>query len=110
MQSMKLTLKEGKEEVTYDDPSKAPEYPSGLTICLDDVSLKKLGIKELPDVGQTMYLEANVTVYSKRQYENQTGPENGLSLQITDMELEASEEDEAEPDDRSAAQKIYGKK
>lgn len=111
MQSMKLTPKEAKAEVSYDTPSKAPEYPYGLTICLDDEAIKKLGIKELPDVGQPMMLEAKVLVCSKSQYENQGGADTSLSLQITDMELEPIEEEAAEEkDDRTAAQKIYGKK
>ncbi len=111
MQSMKLTPKEAKEEVSYDSPSKGPQYPYGLSISLDDEALAKLGIKDLPDVGQVMKLEALVKVCSKSQYENQGGSDANLSLQITDMELESVEEEaEEERDDRTPAQKIYGKK
>lgn len=111
MQSMKLTPKEAKAEASYESPDKAPEYPYGLSICLDEEALKKLGMKDLPDVGGRMRLEALVTVCSKSQYENQGGADSNLSLQITDMELEPVEEEaQEERDERTPAQKIYGKK
>lgn len=109
MNSMKLTSAEAKEEVSYDSDSKGPEYPYGLTICLDDESLSKLGLKSLPDVGVVMYLEAKVKVCSKSQYDNQDGATSNLSLQITDMELTETDDD-APKDTRTAAQKVYGKK
>lgn len=109
MNSMKLTSAEAKAEVSYDAESDRPEYPYGLTICLDDESLAKLGLKTLPDVGAVMYLEARVKVCSKSQYERQDGSDSNLSLQITDMELTETDDDEPK-DTRTAAQKVYGKK
>ncbi|NYT45135.1 hypothetical protein H0A64_09905 [Alcaligenaceae bacterium] len=67
-----------------------PEYPYGLRINLDDDSLKKLGITELPEVGTTMTLQARVEVVSVSQHESDNGKHRDMSLQITDMTLEAS--------------------
>lgn len=88
MISMKLTALEAKSETMlgYDEDD-APEYPYGLTVCLCDDTLAKLGITDLPAVGTVMQLTALVTVCSVSQYENQSGSDNSLSLQITDMEL-----------------------
>jgi hypothetical protein len=108
MKSMKLNAVEATKEASYDSPSDKPEYPYGLTISLDDQSLSNLGMNEMPEIGTIMTLEAKVIVCSKSQYQNQDGPDNNLSLQITDMALT---EDADEPkDERTAAQKIYGKK
>jgi len=64
-----------------------PEYPYGLCLSLDDESLQKLGIDQLPDVGTVMHLVARVQVTSVSQYERTDGKNRDISLQITDMEL-----------------------
>lgn len=86
--SMKLSVAEAKAETmlgSSDDD--LPKYPYGLSICLDDDTLAKLGITDLPAVGSTMQLVATVEVQSVSQYENQKGADNNLNLQITDMAL-----------------------
>lgn len=105
MISMKLTAAEAKADTMLGDPSDddLPKYPYGLTICLCDDDLAKLGITELPKVGSVMQLTALVEVCSVSQYENQDGADNSLSLQITDMELAASN---SEP--KPLANRIYG--
>lgn len=104
MISMKLTAAEAKSETMLSyDADDAPEYPYGLTLCLCDDVLEKLGMTELPPVGTVMNLSALVTVCSVSQYENQSGKENDLSLQITDMELAAGN---SEP--KPIANRIYG--
>ncbi|MBR8460772.1 hypothetical protein KDW07_26895 [Burkholderia dolosa] len=89
--SMKLTAAEAKSESGIAQPAAAdtdqPAYPYGLTICLDDEALAKLGLSPLPDVGTPMTLMARVEVCSKSQYQNQDGTDTSLSLQITDMAL-----------------------
>lgn len=106
MISMKLTPAEAKGETYLSDPepSDLPEYPYGLTICLDDEALAKLGITDMPSVGTAMQLTALVEVCSVSQYENQSGADKSLSLQITDMELAAGN-GEPKPD---IANRIYG--
>lgn len=104
MISMKLTASEAKSETMlgYADDD-LPKYPYGLSICLDDDALAKLGITDLPAVGSVMQLTALVEVCSVSQYENQTGKDNSLNLQITDMELAAGN---GEP--KALANRLYG--
>lgn len=68
--------------------SNEPDYPYGLRISLDEESLKKLGITDLPEVGQAMTLQARVEVVSVSQYEHTEGKSRDMSLQITDMALD----------------------
>jgi hypothetical protein len=105
MISMKLTPAEAKADTMLGEPAESdlPKYPYGLSICLDDETLAKLGITELPKVGTVMQLTALVEVCSVSQYENQDGADNSLSLQITDMEL-ANGNSEPQP----IANRIYG--
>lgn len=82
------TSKEEAQEQMQPTAADAPEYPYGLTICLDEESMAKLGITELPKVGTQMQITALVTVCSTSQYSTQGGEdESNLSLQITDMEI-----------------------
>jgi hypothetical protein len=88
MISMKLTATEAKSETMLgDSDDDQPAYPYGLSICLCDDELAKLGITELPPVGTVMQLTALVEVCSISQYENQDGADKSMNLQITDMEL-----------------------
>jgi hypothetical protein len=94
MVSLKITKEERKarEESMKGEPTSiaADEYPYSTRIDLEDDVLKKLGIKELPEVGSEMTLKAKVEV--KRTSENS---ENGdkkrrsVCLQITRMSLTA---------------------
>ncbi len=65
-----------------------PRYPYGLCICLEEESLQKLGIKNLPGVGESMMITAKVMINSTSENESQhSGIRRSLSLQITDLEL-----------------------
>ena len=80
--------KEAPEDVMGGDEE---AYPYGLQLHLDDDSLEKLGIKQLPSVGETMELTAKVRVTGTNSNEKQDGDvEGSLRLQITDMELGAA--------------------
>jgi hypothetical protein len=105
MISMKLTAAEAKSEATYlgGDDDDLPKYPYGLSICLDDETLAKLSITDLPPVGTVMQLTALVEVCSISQYENQDGADKSMNLQITDMELANGN---SEP--KNLANRIYG--
>lgn len=90
MISMKTS--QNKKQTTLLDGAVAsdePEYPYGLRISLDKDSLAKLGITELPEVGATMVLQARVEVVSVSQYDSSEGKSQDMSLQITDMSLDA---------------------
>lgn len=69
-----------------------PEYPYGLRISLEDESLKKLDITELPEVGQAMILQAKVEVVAVTQYERKNDESRTIELQITDMALNTDSE------------------
>lgn len=108
MISMKLTPAEAKSETMLGEASELPEYPYGLTICLDDDVLAKLGIdpSSLPKVGTVFTIEARAEVCSTSQYQNQDGADSSLSLQITDMSL--SQGDAAPRDSSQIANRLYG--
>lgn len=98
-----VNMKMSKKEVKNMMPEKVeqPKYPYGLCLELDGESLEKLGIKELPDVGDKMMVVAKVEVKSVSQSEYQKGEENKhVSLQITDMEL-------AKPKMKDIEKKLY---
>lgn len=89
--SMKLDPKERekKPETVLAD---RPVYPWGLTVNLDEESLDKLGMTELPAVGSALYLGANVEVTSVSDSEHTdegggTHRHRSVSLQITEMGL-----------------------
>lgn len=87
--SMKQDPKEAAEDYgsCAPVPGEMPLYPYGLSICLNDESLKKLGMS-LPAVGSKFMLTAMVEVSSARADKVQDGDaEIGADFQITDMQL-----------------------
>jgi hypothetical protein len=67
-----------------------PKYPWGLCVDLNDDSMAKLGITELPAAGSQMMLAAAVIVNSTGAEERLGGEkEIRMTLQITDMALSA---------------------
>jgi hypothetical protein len=107
MANMQMTAEEAKEYATGDiKPGDAPKYPYGLCLYLNDQSLKKLGINELPKVGAKLTMTATIVVTSVGSSQQQDGDsENRADLQITDMELGAASRS---PDEKANA--LYGKK
>lgn len=86
MVNMKQSRK-GDTLLAQDVASDAPEYPYGLRISLDADGLAKLGITDLPEVGQVMTLAARVEVVAVSQYEERDHTNRSVELQITDMDL-----------------------
>jgi len=90
--------------------SDRPIYPYGLQVRLDEDSLDKLGIAELPKVGGELLLTAKVTVTSVSSNEHQTEGKRGkhkhrnVELQITDMGLGDV------PAEKDAASELYAAK
>jgi hypothetical protein len=102
MKSMKLTKAETENASPIEAKAAAPQYPWGLRLELNDETMKKLGLKELPDVGEKMVLKANVVVESVSQNDTKDGKRQNMSLQITDMDL-----GEAEKSEEPAEKKLY---
>jgi hypothetical protein len=80
-----------------------PAYPWGLSLCLNDESLDKLGIDgDLPDVGDVIHIAALCRVTCASETENAT--EDGgketcrrIELQVTHM---AAEDEDRETESR----------
>lgn len=69
--------------------SEGPAYPWGLTLNLDDDAIEKLGIKSLPEAGETMMLVAKVKVTGTNSEDVDGGKKRqSIRLQLTDMALE----------------------
>lgn len=89
MTSMKMTAKEAKE---YASPSTAvadaPQFPYGLRVELNNDSLDKLAMKDMPKIGDRFTMTCTVEACGCASYTERDGDENrSLSLQITDMAL-----------------------
>jgi len=105
--SMKRTKKELKKdsspEACCSPGGERDPYPYGLEISLEDEGLTKLGITELPKVGDIVKLLANAKVESVSQNERVgQSPSRTVRLQITDLCLHDS--DEADEDDEEAGE------
>lgn len=93
--SMELSPAEAKEESGA--TPEAPKYPWGLCIDLNEDTLKKLGITDLPAVGSSMLITAKADVQSagESQYQGDDTKRMNLSLQITDMSMSPAAKDVA---------------
>jgi hypothetical protein len=88
-------------EVEYDEPM----YPYGLCLHLGQDEMEKLNITSLPAVGTEMTITAKVFVKGTSAYETQGGKDMSMDLQITDMEIGASEN---APTAERSATLLYG--
>lgn len=89
------------------DGDSLPKYPYGLTLYLDDDTLKKLGITDLPKVGASMPATITVMVTGTSQRATQSSKDGEtmrtcVDLQITDMDITMPS--------KSAADVLYGAK
>lgn len=82
---MKLTKKQAKNE--NEMSVELPKYPFGLSINLDDESLKKLGFDSLPDVGDEFIVVGIGPVKSVRASENENGSDRSFSIQLQKLEV-----------------------
>lgn len=78
------------------------EYGYGTCIHLDEDQCNALGITTLPTPGQVVMIRARAVVTRTMVENDGEGPENHMSLQITDMELGGA------PTEQSAASMLYG--
>lgn len=104
MVDLKYTAKEKREESkeigSMPDGSNMPDYPWGLTLDLDDSTLKKLGVNELPDVGDEYHLIAVAKVTRLSSSADEKESENRMTLQICYMQMVHEDE---EPDENESA-------
>jgi hypothetical protein len=88
--------------------SSREKYGYGTCITLDAEALKKLGIDELPEVGDEYHIMAvgKVTSVSKNASENNESTR--LEIQLTHLDLEHEEEEEAEETPSEEKKEVYG--
>lgn len=81
---MRRSKKERKSnEVAIEEPS----LPFGLSITLDDDSLKKLGFKELPAVGSKMVVAAIGTVKSVSERSSSRRKNRDVSIDLERLDV-----------------------
>ena len=104
MVNLKLSKKDQKEEMSPE--VSRPEFPYGLSLNIDKDELDKLGVMDLPEVGDEFHIVAVGKVTSVHSNANGNGEQAGMQLQITDMELtpEAEDEPEEAPEEGEAAE------
>lgn len=95
------SMKHSEQEMNDEEDSvmaEKPEYPYGLEISLQAESLDKLGVKDLPKVGDAFLLAAKAQVCCVM--EDDEG-QRMVRLQITDLALQAGKAE------KSTESKIY---
>ena len=117
---MARTAKEKKaaEERYKVSPSTGEDYPYGLTLNLGKDELEKLGIDDLPAVGDEKYFYVACKVTRVHALASENYESIGVEMQITKMALEEppkEEEKESKREDgnqdfKAAAKTLYGKK
>lgn len=103
LKNMKLTKEQREQELSSPIALGKETYPYGLRLHLDEESIKKLGLDELPAVGKKLVLYAKVEVQSASIHEHKDGKNRMLDLQITDLCVEEETKDSAR-----AEKKLYG--
>lgn len=87
MKSPKKSKKELKNQYEV-SPSSQDRYPYGLEIRLENESIDKLGMTELPEVGEVVMITAKATVESVSSSERQDkSPHRCVTLQITRLKV-----------------------
>lgn len=106
MTNLAMTREQAKSEYGVEPADDdLPKYPYGLSLYLDDDTLKKLGITDLPKVGTSLPATITVMVTGTSQRATQSSKDGEqmrtcVDLQITDMDI-------AMPS-KSAADVLYG--
>lgn len=116
--SMERTAAEKKKAEEQVKPTMTgPDFPWGLSINLADRELKKVGIKELPEIGDEYMLVAIAKVTRVSANASEDDANRSVEFQLTEMALEENEIEEAGDDGdegtkdvRAVAEKLYPKK
>lgn len=95
--------KKAAEERYKTMPSSGEDYPYGLCLNLGKEELTKLGVGELPNVGDEITLDVVAKVTRVSASASETDDQKSVELQVIKMAVEAA-------DDDTPAQRLYGKK
>lgn len=82
--------------------SSGEKYGYGLSICLDSDALKKLGVTDLPEVGDEFHIIAIGKVTSTSKNASESNDSSRVEIQITNMAV--MHEDEMEEKTESPAE------
>lgn len=87
------------------------DYPYGLCLTLGKDELSKLGVTDLPKIGEPVYLYVVAKVTRVSASASEAGEDSqSVDLQVTQMALEEPPKAEEAEDKRSPAERVYGKK
>lgn len=102
MKNMKMSNEE-KADMKASMVAEAPPYPYGLSVNLDEDSIAKLGMGQMPAAGSKMMLHALCEVRDVSISDTtEGGKRRHLCLQITDMGLDPEKEQQ------DPAKALYG--
>lgn len=112
--SMERTAAEKKaaeERYSTMSPGNGPDYPWGLCLNLGKDELDKLGIKDMPAVGDEFHVYCVCKVTRVSQSASEQGEDSkGVELQITSMgAMREDETKETQTAFTKAANTLYGK-
>lgn len=96
LKDMRISDMEKKNNTLLSVVDDKPNYPYSLKLMLDSDTVAKLGLADLPDVGEKMQMLAVVEVVGVRK-EGEVGDVGKycLDLQIQQMDIKESEKDES---------------
>jgi len=114
MNAKMVALARTPAEMKADNPSveiggsSRDKYGYGTSITLDAEALKKLGLKDLPEVGAEYHIMATGKVTSVSQNASETNQSSRLEIQLTHLCLnsEADDADEKKPSEEK--REMYG--
>ena len=101
-----------KDSAMTEAPAMAeePSYPYGLCIRLEKDELEKLGIKELPGIGQYFMLEGKCVVKSVSAGASENREHASVELQLTHLSVEKMKDEKKEHDPTETAKMMYSGK
>ncbi len=85
--SMKRTKKDKKSHNSDHAVGTEEDFPFGLAVSLDDESLTKLGIKELPPVGEVMIVVGIGKVESVSERSDERRVSRNVRIQLEKLEV-----------------------
>ena len=73
-----------EDKIDFNAPMamKTPDYPIGMRLCLDDSTLRKLGIDDTPEVGDYLLMTVIACVTHCSCTDNGDGVQRRVELQI----------------------------
>ena len=83
--NMQLSKKDSKAEFSGVEEDQGPRFPHGLTLHLNNESLKKLGMTDLPTVGDKVLIAGFGVISSASENRRQRGTDRDVSIQLQEL-------------------------